>query len=158
MTDHMSLDYVTLHGLIQESNERGDAVYAGTIFDKPFYVLAREEQCQTIDSDYASLRYVLDDAFAQAATGKGRERHARGNPFEEQHMQTISRLLGSDDGMAFQAIKKLTEGLDMTDPAARKRELLGAINYIAGIIIYHDMRLENVYEFDGKSDSKAVKS
>ena len=40
--------------------------------------------------------------------------------------------------MAFQAIKKLTEGLDMTDPKARRRELLGAINYIAGIVVYHD--------------------
>jgi len=39
--------------------------------------------------------------------------------------------------MAFQAIKKLTEALDMADPETRERELLGAINYIAGIIVYH---------------------
>ena len=89
------------------------------------------------DSDYASLREVLDAAYDQAATGKGKERHARGNPFEEQHMQTISKLLDTDRGMAFQAIKKLTEGLDLADPAARQKELLGAINYIAGIVIYH---------------------
>jgi hypothetical protein len=89
------------------------------------------------DPDYQSLREVLDAAYDQAANGKGKERHARGNPFEEQHMQTISQLLNTDRGMAFQAIKKLTEGIDMADPAARQRELLGAINYIAGIIIYH---------------------
>lgn len=86
---------------------------------------------------YKSLRKVLEAAYQQAESGKGNERHARGNPFEEQHMQTISQLLDTDRGMAFQAIKKLTEGLDMKDANARKRELLGAINYIAGIIIYN---------------------
>ncbi len=88
------------------------------------------------DNNYSSLRAVLEAAYEQAARGKGAERHARGNPFEKQHMQTISTLLGTNRGMAFQAIKKLTEGLDMADPAARERELLGAINYIAGIIVY----------------------
>lgn len=89
------------------------------------------------DPNYQSLREILLLAYEQAAEGKGKERHARGNPFEEQHMQTISRLLDTDRGMAFQVIKKLTEGLDMEDPAARERELLGAINYIAGIVVYY---------------------
>lgn len=89
------------------------------------------------NTDYETLWFVLVEAFEQAANGKGRERHARGNPFDKQHMQTISQLLDTDRGMAFQAIKKLTEGLDMQDKAARERELLGAINYIAGIIVYH---------------------
>jgi hypothetical protein len=86
--------------------------------------------------DYQSLRAVLDAAYYQAAHGKGKERHARGNPFHTQHMQTISKLLDSERGMAFQAIKKLTEGLDLADRDARERELLGAINYIAGIVVY----------------------
>lgn len=90
----------------------------------------------TINEDYESLRHVLEDAFAQAAYGKGAERHARDNPFDEQHMQTISTLLSTDRGMAFQAIKKLTEGLDLPDDTSCERELLGAINYIAGIIIW----------------------
>jgi len=86
---------------------------------------------------YESLRAVLQDAFEQAASGKGRERHARGNAFDKQHMQTISDLLDTDRGMAFQAIKKLTEALDLPTPEAREKELLGAINYIAGIVVYH---------------------
>lgn len=85
---------------------------------------------------YQSLSNVLADAYDQAAYGKGAERHARGNPFEDQHMQSISRLLGTERGMAFQVMKKLTEGLDMVDPSARERELLGAINYLAGIVVY----------------------
>lgn len=84
---------------------------------------------------YEQLALVLQDAYAQAALGKGKERHANDQPFHEQRMQIISNLLDSDEGMAFQAIKKLTEGLQFTDPAAREKELLGAIVYISGIIV-----------------------
>lgn len=86
---------------------------------------------------YEVLADVLQAAYDQAAHGKGAERHARGNAFEDQHMQTISTLLGSHDGMAFQAIKKLTEGLAFTNHGQRERELLGVIVYVAGIIVWH---------------------
>lgn len=86
---------------------------------------------------YEQLASVLQDAYDQCAEGKGAERHARGNPFHEQHMQTISRLFNTDKGMAFQVVKKLTEGLDMPDHDRRERELLGVIVYTAGIILYH---------------------
>lgn len=85
---------------------------------------------------YESLAMVLDEALAQASHGKGRERHSRGEPFDEQPMQVISELLGTEKGMAFQAIKKLREGLELPTFEQKKRELLGAINYIAGILIY----------------------
>lgn len=86
--------------------------------------------------DYQSLRAVLDAAYYQAAHGKGKERHAKGQPFHEQRMQSISHLIGTERGMAFQVIKKLTEGMDLPDPGARERELLGAINYLAGMVVY----------------------
>jgi len=90
-----------------------------------------------IPEEYDMLHDILHEALVQAACGKGRDRHAaQGERFEEQRMQTISHLLRTERGMAFQAIKKLTEGLDLEDINAQKRELLGAINYIAGIIIY----------------------
>lgn len=89
---------------------------------------------------YEQLADVLKAAYDQAAKGKGKERHANDLPFHEQRMQTISGLLGSDSGMAFQAIKKLTEGLQFDDNERRERELLGAINYIAGIVIYHRLK------------------
>jgi hypothetical protein len=98
----------------------------------------------TIARNYASLHDVLTSALAQAATGKGAERHGSGLPFEEQPMQVISDLLQSNDGMAFQAIKKVREGLAMPDLQACERELLGAINYIAGIVI----RNRRVGKFD----------
>ena len=51
-------------------------------------------------------------------------------------MQTGSDLLGTDAGLAFQAIKKIREGSSFTEYDRFERELLGAINYIAGMIIW----------------------
>jgi len=84
---------------------------------------------------YEELAAVLQAAYGQAAQGKGAERHANGLAFHEQRMQGISQLLDSADGMAFQAVKKMTEGLGLAH-AARERELLGAINYLAGMVIF----------------------
>lgn len=89
---------------------------------------------------YEMLVAVLQDAHDQAAIGKGDERHANGLPFHEQRMQQISTQLDSDKGMAFQVSKKMTEGLQFDDDARREAELLGAINYLAGIVIYHRLR------------------
>lgn len=86
-------------------------------------------------NDYKSLSDVLERAYQQAAHGKGRERHAQDQPFDKQPMQTISQLVGSSDGLRYQAIKKIQEAGRM-DKDAAIRELLGAINYIAGTIIY----------------------
>lgn len=83
---------------------------------------------------YGYLEAVLDAALHQAAAGKGKERHACDRPFEAQPMQTISDLLQTTDGMAYQAIKKIQESTRMT-PDAAIRELLGSINYTAGIIV-----------------------
>jgi len=36
------------------------------------------------DNNYETLRAVLDMAYSRASEGKGRERHAKDTPFEEQ--------------------------------------------------------------------------
>lgn len=87
--------------------------------------------------DYSGLYSVLIDALNQAAYGKGMERHANNLPFEEQKMQTICDAQGSSKGMAFQAIKKILESEGM-EYQAKKREILGAIVYAAGIIIWEE--------------------
>lgn len=87
---------------------------------------------------YEQLVAVFRDAHDQAAYGKGNDRHARGQPFHEQRMQTIAKLQRSPKGMEFQVHKKVSEGLELPDPKARRAELLGAINYLAGIVIYLD--------------------
>lgn len=85
--------------------------------------------------DYGPLQDVLDRAWQQAACGKGAERHGQSLPFDRQPMQTISGLLNTECGMLYQAIKKIQESTRM-DKGAAVRELLGAINYCAGAIIY----------------------
>lgn len=86
---------------------------------------------------YESLASVLHMAYDQAASGKGKERHAIDLPFDQQPMQMASRLAGSHDGLIYQAIKKASESQRMPHDRAVK-ELLGAINYLAGAIIYRE--------------------
>lgn len=87
---------------------------------------------------YEHLAAVLKDAYAQAAFGKGKERYANDLPFDHQPMQAISRLLGNPTGMTYQVCKKVVEAMNMKDRAARRRELLGAIVYLAGVVVYED--------------------
>jgi len=72
-------------------------------------------------------------ALNQAQSGKGKERHACDNPFEEQIIMIIERLdVGYQLG---QAIKKIAESKRL-DTNHAINELLGAINYIAAKIIH----------------------
>jgi hypothetical protein len=82
------------------------------------------------DEDYASLRYVLKMALEQASVGKGKDRHANDKPFDRQPMMEIGRMVGPGFCLG-QAIKKAQEASRM-EPDAAQRELLGAINYLAG--------------------------
>lgn len=86
--------------------------------------------------NYQSLCDVLFGALHQAAYGKGRERHANDEPFESQRMQVISDQVGSVSGMAYQVVKKVTEALNMPTVEQQERELYGAINYTAGMLIW----------------------
>lgn len=89
--------------------------------------------------NYSTLRNVLDRAFEQASSGKGQERHGQNLPFDKQPMQQIQDLVG--EGFALgQAIKKMQESQRLSHDAAI-RELLGAINYIAGVIIHKECKL-----------------
>jgi len=83
-----------------------------------------------MDKDYASLRRVLDLAYEQASNGKGAERHGDGKSFDAQPMLEIGRMVGGAFCLG-QAMKKAQESSRMS-PEAAKRELLGAINYLAG--------------------------
>ncbi|WP_444922676.1 hypothetical protein ACJJH9_00195 (plasmid) [Microbulbifer sp. DLAB2-AF] len=95
------------------------------------------------DPNYQRLADVLERAYDQAVRGKGEERHANGQRFEDQPMQTISRLFDTDGGMAFQAVKKIQEARRLPTRERRVRELLGAINYIAGMVIYEERATKN---------------
>lgn len=85
---------------------------------------------------YEALEGVLARAYEQAASGKGAERHAQAQaqPFDEQPMQKLIDLYGPGFALG-QAAKKGQEAMRMDTPAA-VRELLGAINYLAGTVIH----------------------
>jgi hypothetical protein len=85
-------------------------------------------------ANYIGLQAVLDRAFEQAAYGKGADRHGQGQAFEEQPMQKLIQLYGTGFALG-QAGKKMQEAQRMGTDAA-VRELLGAINYIAGTIVH----------------------
>jgi hypothetical protein len=87
---------------------------------------------------YTTLRTILDAAFAHAATGKGKERHARDLPFDDQPMLETTRLVGPGFPLG-QAIKKAGEAAGMIERGelgAAEAECLGAINYLAGAVAW----------------------
>jgi hypothetical protein len=99
------------------------------------------EQCylKVDDPSYSSLKRVLDMAYDQASSGKGKERHANNDTFESQPICQIPRYQGSIDFVTGQAIKKCLEVTKLPTVDAKVRELLGAINYIAaGIIVLQE--------------------
>jgi hypothetical protein len=87
---------------------------------------------------YETLAAVLQAAYDQAATGKGKERHANDLPFDQQPMQQIARRRGIGFVLG-QADKKSEEAqgmLERGDFKAFRHEILGAINYLAGAIVF----------------------
>lgn len=90
-----------------------------------------------VNADYYALAGILNAAFDQASSGKGKERHANGRPFDRQPIMEMGRMTGPS-GPAFQAMKKTQEALGMVsrgDYAAAERELLGAIIYAAAAVL-----------------------
>lgn len=86
---------------------------------------------------YGALRDVLDEAFMQAASGKGAERHANGRPFHRQPIMEVGRIVGPGFA-AGQVMKKAGEAIGMVrrqELGAAERELLGVIVYAAAAII-----------------------
>lgn len=83
---------------------------------------------------YAALADVLTRALEQASAGKGAQRHAQGQAFEQQPMQQLIRLYGVGFALG-QAAKKAQEAQRLPTVERQVAELLGAIVYIAGAVI-----------------------
>lgn len=85
---------------------------------------------------YETLLHTLLQAGAQAAAGKGHERHGSGLPWDEQPIFTVAGRHGTGF-LTGQAEKKAGEARGMLrrgERAAAIRELRGAINYLAAAI------------------------
>ena len=95
--------------------------------------------------NYGRLEEVLAKAAEQASAGKGAERHADGQSFEEQPIMWIEREFKSFQ--LGQAVKKIHESQRLA-PEAAARELLGAINYLAAKVIALEATTERVQDFE----------
>jgi hypothetical protein len=89
---------------------------------------------------YSSLERVYSLAVEQAGSGKGAERHVNqaGEPFEDQLIVEIGRRQGNTGFQIGQAVKKSYEASGMLNRGEKgpaKRELLGAMNYLAAAYI-----------------------
>lgn len=92
----------------------------------------------TTDSKYKELDRVLKSAFAQAADGKGRERHANEKAFQDQPILAITRMVGHG-GHIYQIMKKAQEAGGMANRKEYERaiaELYGVIIYSAAAVLY----------------------
>lgn len=86
---------------------------------------------------YEPLGRVLQHAFDQSATGKGRERHGNGKPFIEQPIMEIGRMVGIGYQVG-QVMKKAQEAATMAsrgNHTGAQAELLGVIVYAAAAFI-----------------------
>lgn len=99
------------------------------------YCPADDERIGEVDG-YEALELVLTMAYQQAACGKGKDRHASDLPFHDQPMQRESDDLGTAMGLIFQARKKIREGVNLPKEQAQVAEVLGAINYLSGWVIW----------------------
>lgn len=96
----------------------------------------------SVPEGYDTLSQILFRALDQAASGKGKERHSSGEPFEQQPICQISRWVGLGFPLG-QAIKKIQESLRLLDikgPEAAIAELLGAINFTAAAVLVIEER------------------
>ena len=87
-----------------------------------------------VKPEYSDLFEVLRDALEEAQEGKGAVRHGNGLSFTDQPALTITRAVGLGFPLG-QAMKKIQECQRM-DTDAAKRELLGAINYLAAAVLF----------------------
>ncbi len=84
---------------------------------------------------YEELANVLVEALNQAQAGKGRERHAKGMPFNDQPIMRMPALQQDTKGLNYQVCKKMLESENLAGLDSKVKERLGAIVYAAASII-----------------------
>jgi len=119
---HMSWQ---LHEQMKETNELIENTYK----DEPVDAVFGEDA----NDKYSSLREIFMLAAWQAEHGKGMERHACGERFENQQICEMARRLGVA-GPLYQAAKKIYESQRLGGSAGI-HELYGAMVYIAAAVI-----------------------
>lgn len=96
-----------------------------------------EQESKCYDK-YAELYRVLMMAHDQAANGKGKERHANGEKFEDQPIMSIAKShgMGYQTGQAAKKLQEAHKLLKLRGKDAAIKEILGAINYAAAAVLF----------------------
>jgi hypothetical protein len=123
-------------GLGKRRDDYEETIYVGPAVAEHGEMLDGEAVTVLLKEGYGPLLDVLVEALDEAQIGKGKERHATDKPFTQQPIMTIQGLVGRGYALG-QAIKKTQESQRLGDDAA-KRELLGAINYLAAAVLSYD--------------------
>lgn len=97
-------------------------------------ILEKVDAKHEADQKYSKLKEVLNRAFNRAAFGKGKERHSSGETFDRQPIILLNKMLGTNHGALFQALKKILESGRLPQDRA-VNELLDVIVYVAASII-----------------------
>ena len=87
-----------------------------------------------VEPGYEPLAEVLQQALDQSQVGKGKECHANGLPFMDQPIVTEGRVVGPGFHVG-QARKKVLEAMNCEDDDRAICDYLGAIVYIAALVI-----------------------
>ena len=87
-----------------------------------------------VEPGYEPLAEVLQQALDQSQIGKGKECHANGLPFLDQPIVTEGRVVGPGFHVG-QARKKVLEAMNCEDDDRAICDYLGAIVYIAALVI-----------------------
>ena len=123
-----------------DMSERNE-LYSNLVYDESPPVWTRPtlkydplpEKEAPMPDQYADLRRILDTAFIFASEEKGHERHGgNGLDWGDQRHAAIASEVGTGFAIG-QAVKKSFES-ERLEPDAAKRELLGAITYLASAI------------------------
>ena len=88
---------------------------------------------QKVNPGYEEVFNVLMEALEQTQNGKGKERHATSEPFEEQEICKIGEWVGPGY-QGGQAIKKIKESYRLPTTEAVE-ELLGSIIYTVALVL-----------------------
>jgi hypothetical protein len=106
---------------------------------------------------YVKLQAVLNMAYDRAAKGKGKERHANNQPFDEQVMARANRL--TNGGFSFgQIMKKLEEIPNLKGKADKINEMLDIIVYAAGYVMIKLEEKDDVVNAPGLVDNSGSPS
>lgn len=141
-----------LIGVLFDGGSSDPTYYTKHYFNRYFVRLAQSDatilgdatdRLVPIHPGYRDLLDVLISSYEQAATGKGKQRHAKdGQAFKDQPIFTITNTLGIGFPMG-QAMKKISEAHGMYEggsltsmPTSAIMELRGAIVYCAASILY----------------------